>query len=87
MYKGTKYQDILDPRTGHPSKGIQSVSIFSKNAALCDALSTAVFVLGKDRGLQLINQWECVEGIVVEEGDKVYNSSGIALKTAQAIGN
>ncbi|MCE9563720.1 MAG: FAD:protein FMN transferase [Planctomycetes bacterium] len=45
-YKGQKLGHLLDPRTGWPAQGIQSVSVTATTAAEADAISTAVFVLG-----------------------------------------
>ena len=60
---GKKYSHIIDPRTGYPSRGINSVTIFNKSAELCDALATAVFIMGKYAGLFKINQLPLTEVI------------------------
>lgn len=78
-FKGKKYSHILDPRTGIPSIGINSVSVFAKSAELCDALATAVFVLGVDRGMALIYQLKGTEVIIVDSDNVVHKSSGIHL--------
>jgi thiamine biosynthesis lipoprotein len=52
----------------------------AKSAELCDALSTAVFVLGKERGLALINQRDGIEAVILDENDRVYKSNGILLR-------
>ncbi len=72
-----KHSHIIDPRTGYPSKGINSVSVFSKSAELCDALATAVFIMGIDTGISLINQLKDTEVIVVDSQNKIYKSNGI----------
>ncbi len=77
MFDGKKYTHIIDPRTGYPSQGVNSVSIFSKSAELCDALATAVFIMGKDAGLSLINQLGGTEVILVDSDNKIHQSSGI----------
>ncbi|MGB5275174.1 MAG: FAD:protein FMN transferase, partial [Flavobacteriaceae bacterium] len=56
IFGGKKYTHIIDPRTGYPASGINSVSIFAKSAELCDALATAVFIMGREAGISLINQ-------------------------------
>ena len=76
-FDGKKYSHIIDPRTGYPSTGINSVSIFSKSAELCDALATAVFIMGKDAGLSLINQLGGTEVILVDSDNKLHKSNGI----------
>ncbi len=76
-FDGNKYSHIIDPRTGYPATGITSVSVFSKSAELCDALATAVFIMGKDAGLALINQLGGTEVILVDNNNKMFKSSGI----------
>jgi len=78
-----KYSHILDPRTGMPTQGVNSVSVFAKQAELCDALATAVFVMGRDAGLHMINQLDGVEAVVVDAENKVHRSSGIQFGTNQ----
>ncbi|WP_368662562.1 FAD:protein FMN transferase [Zobellia laminariae] len=78
-FDGVKYSHILDPRTGYPSTGINSVSVFAKSAELCDALATAVYIMGKEDGLALINQLGVTEVILIDADNKVYKSSGILL--------
>ncbi|MBU3025407.1 thiamine biosynthesis protein ApbE [Zobellia sp. OII3] len=79
VFNGVKYSHIIDPRTGYPSTGINSVSIFAKSAEICDALATAVYILGKKEGLALINQLGDTEAILVDDANKVHKSSGILL--------
>jgi len=76
-FKGEKYAHIIHPHTGYPSKGIRSVSVFSKSAALCDGLATAVFIMGKETGLSFINQLKGTELIIVDSKDKIHKSNGI----------
>ncbi len=76
-FDGRKYSHILDPRTGNPISGINSVSVFSKTAEFSDALATAIFVLGVDSGMSLINQLKGTEAIIVDGNNKMHKSSGI----------
>jgi len=74
------YTHIIDPRTGYPCTGILSVSIFTANAELADALATSIFVMGVDVGLDFINQLKGVECILVDKDSKVRTSKNINLK-------
>lgn len=53
VHEGVRYSHILDPRTGWPALGVASVSAFAPTGLASDALSTALFVLGPDRGCAL----------------------------------
>jgi thiamine biosynthesis lipoprotein len=74
---GEKYCHILNPKTGWPAKNLRSVTIICNDAELADALSTTVFVLGKVKGLELINQLKDVECIVIDEADEMHFSANI----------
>jgi thiamine biosynthesis lipoprotein len=76
---GTKYLDLINPRTGYPTSGISSVSVFSKSAELCDALATAIMSMGRDQGLALVTQLGGTEVIIVDANNKLVKSSGILL--------
>ena len=80
-FNNTLYTHIIDPRTGYPATGLLSVSIFTKNAELADALATSIFVMGKDTGLDFINQIKGVECIIVDENNNIITSKKIKLNS------
>ncbi len=84
-FNGKKYTHIIDPRTGWPASGLTSVSIFAPKAELADALATGVFVMGRETGLDFINQLPGVECVIVDEQGKVYESDNIKLTAAKKI--
>ena len=65
-----RYCHILDPKTGWPVKGLLSSTIVAEEAVTADAIATASMVLGREKGLELINMLPGVEGVLVweEEG-------------------
>ena len=76
---GERYSHIIDPRTGQPTKGILSVSIFAPKAEMADALATSIFVMGVDVGLNLINQLPNVEAIIVKSNGSLATSNQINI--------
>ena len=64
-HEGRRYGHIIDPRTGRPAEGVLGTTIVAPDALTADILSTAVFVLGPERGPEFIDAQEGIEGIVV----------------------
>lgn len=53
-FEGETYHHILDPKTGYPSQsGVLSVTVIGSDGALCDALSTGIFVSGAKKAAQI----------------------------------
>jgi len=82
-FNGKRYSHIIDTRTGYPATGLISVSVFAKTTELADALATGVFVMGKDSGMNLVNQLPGISCIMVDEEGKVSTSKNIDLKKYQ----
>lgn len=78
---GVRYHHIIDPRTGMPARGCVSVTILAPSALDADALATAVFVLGPQKGTELINRLPGVEGVIFyEEGGELKSVVSNGLK-------
>lgn len=77
------YHHILDPKTGYPAEsGLSSVTIVAESSCMADALSTAVYVLGAEKGLELIESLENVECLLVDNyGDLIFSSGMEAIFT------
>lgn len=78
-FNGIRYSHIIDPRTGYPSSGIISVTVFAPKAELADALATSVFVMGKDVGLSRINQMPKIECILIDDKGNIFKSDNIEI--------
>ena len=76
---GTKYHHIIDKDTNLPSTHFSSVSVFTKNSGLADALSTALFCMSYEEGLALINKIGSVDVIWVYPNGDVKMTDGIVL--------
>ncbi len=75
---GVRYHHIMDPFTGAPANsGLSGVTIFSDKSVDGDALSTAVFVLGRNEGLELIESLDGVECVLIGSGGEHTVSSGL----------
>jgi thiamine biosynthesis lipoprotein len=75
---GVRYHHVLDPRTGRPSRGVRAVSVVCADATLADALSTALMILGVERGLAVVESLGGVEALFIDETGRVSVSSGLA---------
>jgi thiamine biosynthesis lipoprotein len=73
---GKRYHHILDPKTGYPSNGLQSVTIINKSNTIADALATAVFVMGREKGLKLTENLDDTEVMIIDSAGKIFYSSG-----------
>lgn len=69
---GVRYHHIIDPATGYPAdSGFSSVTILTKDGLLSDALSTACFILGQEKGSSLVEQFGAEALFVDREGNLV----------------
>lgn len=78
-FNGVRYTHIIDPRTGWPVHGVASVTLFGPTAELSTALTKAIFVMGKEVGINLIKQFKTIEYVVVDEQGKIEVSEHIKL--------
>lgn len=77
---GRKYHHIIDSQTGFPADtGLASVTIIADDASYADALSTALFVMGVDDGVEFWRK-NCTffDAIFVSQNAEIYYTSGIA---------
>ena len=74
---GIRYHHILDPATGYPvQSNLVSVSILSPTAADADALSTACFVLGYQKSLELLRSFPDTAAIFIFDDNTVRTTPG-----------
>ncbi|KOC50676.1 thiamine biosynthesis protein ApbE [Clostridium botulinum] len=78
---GVRYHHILDIDTGYPSKSeVISATIISENGIDGDALSTTVYILGVEKGLELIEELKGIDAILITKDRKVYVTKNIKNK-------
>ncbi|MFW6134770.1 MAG: FAD:protein FMN transferase [Elusimicrobiota bacterium] len=75
-----RYHHILNPKTGYPAQGVQSVTIIGPDAAFADGLATAVFVMGPDKGLKAVDNLKDYEAVLVRKKDEILVSQGLENK-------
>jgi thiamine biosynthesis lipoprotein len=74
---GVRYHHLLNPRTGWPvNEGLDSITILSKSSAMGDALSTACYVLGVDKGMELLKKYDGIDAIFVNSDGSVVMTDG-----------
>jgi len=74
---GVRYHHLLNPKKGWPvNEGLDSVTILSKSSATGDALSTACYVLGQEKGLELIKQFSGIDAIFIASDGTVTMTDG-----------
>ncbi len=80
--EGVRRCHLIDPNTGYPAcAGLSSASVVGERGAQCDALSTALFVMGADRAVAF---WrasqgdEAFEAVLVTDDGRVLVTEGIA---------
>jgi thiamine biosynthesis lipoprotein len=71
---GVRYHHLLNPFTGYPGRQCRSVTIKAKDAVTADALATAVFVMGPEEGLRLVEATEGVEALIVTADGEIIQS-------------
>ena len=74
---GVRYHHLLDSKTGWPVQNeLAAVTIFSDSSLMGDALSTAAFVLGTEKGSELIESLDGVEALFVDRDRNITVTSG-----------
>ena len=77
IHQGKRYHHILNPKDGFPAEGCQSVSIIYKEGMMADALATAVFVLGPEKGYSLCQRLEGVNCLIIDKEGKMISSPNL----------
>ncbi len=84
---GVRYHHILDPHTGYPADSdVVSTTIIADKGIDCDALSTAVYIMGSDRGMKLINSLDNIEAVFIKTDGEIISSAHIDAYHLEEIG-
>lgn len=74
---GERIHHIINPRTGKSTSGVNSVTVLGPQGFDTDPLSTSVFVLGPEKGLDLINKLPGFDAVIITSEGKVLYSQGL----------
>lgn len=80
---GETYWHIIDPATGAPAKnGVISVTVVGDSGMLCDALSTALFILGTERAAEYWRTYGGFDYVMLTEDGEILVTQGLADRFA-----
>lgn len=78
---GRRYHHILDPRTGYPPvAGPQQVTLVGEDLSNLNGFSSAIMLLGADKGRELIGRLAGVEGLIVAGDGRVWTTPGLETR-------
>ena len=78
---GNIYWHILDPATGYPANsGLQAVTVIGTEGRMCDALSTALFVMGAEQAELYWREHGDFDMLLVTDDNEILVTEGIADK-------
>lgn len=77
---GKRYHHIIDPKTGYPATACRSVTIWAPDATTADGVDDAVFILGPEQGLKLVESLDGVGAVIVDAKNRVFISERVKDK-------
>ncbi len=72
IYEGKRYHHIIDPRTGYPAQGTQSVTVIHRDSGWADAAATALFVAGPDHWFEIARKLDIKLVLLVDDKGRIH---------------
>ncbi len=79
-FNGKRYAHIINPVTGYPATGLISVTVIGASAEKANGISTSIMVLGKEKGLELIQQFPAYSCVLITDQGEVVKSANFKGK-------
>ncbi len=76
IMNGERFHHLLIPKTGHPAGDCQSVSVIAEQGAMADAFSTALFILGPEKGLKLAKEMG-MDAMIIDSRGAIHTTTGL----------
>ncbi|MDD5688464.1 MAG: FAD:protein FMN transferase [Elusimicrobia bacterium] len=73
-----KISHIINPLSGYSADNSISSTIITDNATDSDALSTATFVLGPKKGIELVKKYKNAECLIIDKEKRIFKSTGFS---------
>ena len=80
---GVRCHHIIDPQTGRSPSSVRSVTILGDDGLTTEALSKSVFVLGRERGMRLVESQRGVDAVIVDAAGVLHYSTGLLAAAPQ----
>jgi len=77
-FQGKRYHHIIDPRTGYPATGTQSVTVLAEDAALADAASTALFIAGPELWPEIARKLGILYVMLISDSGEIFLTQTMA---------
>lgn len=76
---GQRFHHLLIPGTGYPAHTCRSVSVIAGQAVMTDAFSTALFIIGPEKGLELAKKME-IDAMIIDDKGTIHTTPGLRGK-------
>lgn len=77
MHEGKRWHHIIDPRTGFPAEGLISVTVISSDPVQADAWSTAFFVMGMDKSVEVLKSRDDLKAVLIDSSMRIKASGSL----------